>query len=53
MKGVKAKEIKTKEKVFGDIVRIDQTKQHVSLALCEVEVYGRRGITIKLNASPK
>eukprot|EP00111_Clytia_hemisphaerica_P008366 TCONS_00024426-protein len=42
MHAVIAKEIKTKKDVFGDIVRLDHTRPNVPIALCEVEVYGRR-----------
>ena len=44
MNGVKAKEVKTGKKVIGDIVRIDQTRPHLDLPICEVEVYGKRGM---------
>ncbi|XP_066917022.1 uncharacterized protein [Clytia hemisphaerica] len=51
MNAVIAKEIKTTKDVFGDIVRLDQTRPHVSIALCEVEVYGRRATKMELYTS--
>jgi len=52
MHDVIAKEIKTKKDVFGDIVRLDQTRPHVPIALCEVEVYGRRATERELRIAP-
>ena len=48
MKDVKSKVFTTNktelDKNYGDIVRIEQSKPNVPLALCEVEVYGGIGI---------